>query len=125
MNKQTFRQPNNQYMFVRKEQCQTNINEQNQDHNQQQTKEPIKQLHNQTNLGGTRQHDQGDKSLHKANRRLICFDTNTATGTDTAVGTTAETSDTVINQSLYEAGRILYDVFSTPMFPLRLSRKTV
>ena len=121
-----FCQANNQYMAVRKDQCQKNINEQNQDHSQHQTKEPIiKQLHNQTNLGGTRQHDQGDKSLHKANRRLICFDTNTATGTDNGVGTTAETSDTVINQSLYEAGRIPNDVFSPPMFSIRLSRKTV
>ena len=78
-----------------------NINDQNQDHSQHQTKVPIiKQLHNQTNSGGTRQHDQGDKSLHKANRRLICFDTNTATGTDNGIGTTAETSDTVINHRL-------------------------
>ena len=81
-----------------------NRNDQNQDNSQHQTKESIKkQLHSQTNLGGTRQHDQGDKSLHKANRRLICFDTNTATGTDTAVGTTAETSDTVINHRLQAA----------------------
>ena len=87
-------------MAVRKDQCQKNINEQTQDQSQHQTKEPIKQLHNQTNLGWTTQHDQGDKSLHKANRRLICFDTNTATGTDNAVGTTAETSDTVINHRL-------------------------
>ena len=78
-----------------------NRNDQNQNNSQHQTKEPIiKQLHNQTNLGGTTQHDQGDASLLKANRRLICFDTNTATGTDNGVGTTTETSDTVINHRL-------------------------